>query len=714
MKKFVLVSIWTLTTIVALSQPKSAQQTWKDQKYSMFIHWGAIYSSLGGVWNGKPVTTGYSEQIQAHAGIYSDVYANVAKRFNPQRWKPDSIALLAKAAGMKSVVITSKHHDGFCMFKSAYTTYNVVDATPYKRDVVKELADACKKHNLRFGVYFSLIDWHFPQAYPISSHNSDPITEQHHHYNVEQVTELLTNYGPISEIWFDMGSLTAAQSQELATLVHRLQPDCMVSGRLGNDAGDFCVMGDNDYPNYKIATPWQTPASVYDETWGYRSWQEHGPVADKAMQKLEGLLKVVSRGGNYLLNIGPRGDGSVVDFEKDVLLRNGKWLAQNGEAVYGAAPSPFGRFFDWGEVTAKENKLYLSLLRQPEGNIIALPGLKGEIASVTVLDSSRARLNCRIFTEGNTTYLELPSKFKLNNRARVLRLNFSAPYAVLPENILEMTPNSHLVLDRHNAEKHYSFSGIDYNSYYRSTVANSWRLKASTDMKVIPWLSYTQQERDNSITLTVNDRSQVVKLVCTDSLLISLATRKISWSPMYLAGPYWNGISWANGDVNTIDVTKPWPAGHDARWKKTDWKNDKVYELEADWNNSWYVYQEVKAEEAGQYIIRLTSGDGIQVFLNGEEQVVHNNPARGFTQQEYLVLPLQAGVNKLVVKVYNRFAKKTVVSIDKDVPQLMYRQRLAPLQLKKDEVGAYSWQLYNPVSVHRDMRMPNLELHLAQ
>lgn len=142
MKKLVLL-IALAVSLHPLMGQRNAQQEWQAQKYSMFIHWGAIYSTLGGVWEGKPVTRGYSEQIQAHAGIYSDTYGAVAKQFKAPNWNADSIALLAKAAGMRAVVITSKHHDGFCMFRSAYTDYNVVDATPFGRDVIKELSDAC-------------------------------------------------------------------------------------------------------------------------------------------------------------------------------------------------------------------------------------------------------------------------------------------------------------------------------------------------------------------------------------------------------------------------------------------------------------------------------------------------------------------------------------------------------------------------------------------
>jgi alpha-L-fucosidase len=159
-----------LIAVASCVHAQSAEQKfkeWRDLKYSMFIHYG-IYSVLGGVWDGKQIHRGLSEQIQAHGGIYSDTYASVANEFNPLKWNADTIALLAKSAGMRSIVITSKHHDGFCMFRSDHTDFDVVDATPFKRDIVKELSDACSRHGLKFGLYFSLIDWHYPQASPIS------------------------------------------------------------------------------------------------------------------------------------------------------------------------------------------------------------------------------------------------------------------------------------------------------------------------------------------------------------------------------------------------------------------------------------------------------------------------------------------------------------------------------------------------------------------
>ena len=326
----------------------------------MFIHFG-LYSELGGVWNGKPVKQGYSEQIQSFAGIFSDWYADTALKFNPVNFNADSIVALAKEAGMRSIVFTTKHHDGFCMFNTATTDYNSYDATPCKRDFIKEMSEACKKGGINLGLYFSIIDWNYPHAYPISSHNCDFITPQHHELSKKQVTELLTKYGPISELWFDMGSNTPEQSKELYNLVHQLQPDCMVSGRVGNDFYDFSVMADNAYPESALQCPWQSAASMFNETWSYRSWQERGSVHEKAMEKLRSLINVVSHGGNFLLNIGPKGDGSVVPFERDVLKEIGTWLNKNGNAIYGTEASPFRNQFDWGMITRKNNFLYLIL-----------------------------------------------------------------------------------------------------------------------------------------------------------------------------------------------------------------------------------------------------------------------------------------------------------------------------------------------------------------
>lgn len=318
-----------MKTTLYTDERLKAIECWQKLQFGMFIHFG-LYSLAGGCWNGKPVKKGYCEQILSHGNIPQADYEALMSDFRIPHFNAELIAETAKKAGMRYLVITSKHHDGFCLFDTKTTDYNSVRSA-CKRDIVAELAAACKKNGLAFGVYFSLIDWHCPWALPISSHNSDRIPEKHHAYNLAQLTELMTNYGDICELWLDMGHPTRQQSQEMYDLVHGLQKNIMINGRIWNDKGDFATMADNEMPElpegrYELNVPWQTPASIYKETWGYKSWQERTDAQGKIRNLTDSLRRVVSHGGNYLLNIGPDNEGNIVPFEKEVLEGIGRSL----------------------------------------------------------------------------------------------------------------------------------------------------------------------------------------------------------------------------------------------------------------------------------------------------------------------------------------------------------------------------------------------------
>ena len=674
MKRFFTLLMVALVCIGTSAQiAQEAYNKWHQNKFSMFIHFG-LYSVYGGVYNGKPVTFGYSEQIQSFAGIFSDWYADTALQFDPVKFNADEIVSLAKAAGMRSIVITTKHHDGFCMFNTATTEYNSVNATPSKRDYVKELSDACRRGGINFAMYYSLIDWNFPHAYPISSHNCDFITPQHHEFSKAQITELLTNYGPVSELWFDMGSNQPEQSKELYELVHKLQPDCMVSGRLGNGWYDFAVMADNKYPEGALQAPWQSAASMFDETWSYRSWQKRGDKHEKAMEKLRSLINVVSHGGNFLLNIGPRGDGSVVEFESDVLKEIGAWLKVNGEAIYGTEASPFREDFAWGKSTRKGNKLYLILSGEypTNGTIeLNLPGYKLQ-DSKGVLTSTNMK--------GSKLLLNLPEKAYNNQNIEVVELTFDRE--VLPQIASNTTRTSN-----------YSYDCFDYYSNYRSTVSYEWRLPKKNTTKVE--LTYTPEELGKEITMN----EQAVTLKGGKAITLKIDP-KTQWGKRYVCGPEFNLFDRASTiEVNLNKV----PLRKGGEWKEV---TEEKITLPVNIIEDYYLMQTVESPKEQDILLDVAAGNGIELFVNGTSVMKHLNPYRCKYREEKVLVHLKKGTNQLVLRAYNRFEKETTLMLCPSLEQVIYKQSVV-LSTPTDRVKVRRTDL---ATQHTDTELHNLRV----
>jgi alpha-L-fucosidase len=440
-----------------ISQPRPSAQTirsWHAHKFGMFIHFG-LYSQFGGVYHGKPVEHGYSEQIMAFGPIPVAEYAAAAASFNPVAWDPDAVVALARAAGMEYIVLTAKHHDGFNMFATKQTKFNVVDATPYHRDVVKELADACRRGGIAFGVYYSTIDWHEPGMDKYIAGNDNDLSDAHARFNAAQLRELMTNYGPLSEIWFDMGRPTPAQSELFATTVHSLQPQTMVSGRVWNEQGDFVVMGDNQMPAYGLEQPWETPASIFNDTWGYRSWQKRDDVEGKIHEHLLHLVQVVSRGGNYILNIGPEGDGSIVPYEADVLRGMGSYLKVNGEAIYGTESSPLAESAAT-YVTTKGRNVYV-FVNGPHASVTLPHTARTQWRRATLLHGG---LPVKTHVEGEDTVIDLPESASAEFLP-VVKLETASGLIVRPA-ILPAGPDGAIALTTDNAETFYNYNGRGY------------------------------------------------------------------------------------------------------------------------------------------------------------------------------------------------------------------------------------------------------------
>ena len=423
------------------SPEKQAALEWfKEAKFGMFIHWG-LYSQAGGIWKGTKINNApypgpkVAEWLMHAFQIPRDEYAELAKTFNPDKSFAQNIAKLAKDAGMKYVVITSKHHDGFALFDSKSSTYDMVDATPYKADVVKELYDACLSEGLDFGVYYSHgNDWYdggdgsyanvkkVNDSLGIYTHSSgkniwDPSPNTHAEYyaskSYPQIKELVDLLPKLRLIWFDgEGFTTEEQSFKFYKMVYKANPNILVNRRVGWEFGDYLDAGDNKIPSAKenLNKYWETCGTT-NNSWGYKSY-------DKDWKSTKELLyyfvDIMSKGGNYLLNIGPDGKGHVPETSAHGLREMGEWIQINSDAIYGTsrwetpnegqeetlldgtshrASKGFKKTFTSKDFwfTTKDNKVYAISLVPPAGKILirSLNITKGEIINVRVLGSSK-------------------------------------------------------------------------------------------------------------------------------------------------------------------------------------------------------------------------------------------------------------------------------------------------------------------------------------
>lgn len=363
---------------------------WNDARFGMFIHWG-LYAQDGCFWNGQD---GTSEHMMRNLEIPIAEYEKIAVEFIPEEFNADEWVGIAKEAGMKYMVITSKHHDGFAMYNSPSDDYNIVKQTPWKRDPVKELALACQKQGIKFGVYYSLgRDWHHPQCNSNGGRRSntwDFPDEENKDYSIyfnekvkPQITELITQYKP-AIIWFDTPELiTKEQSTELLALIHKLDSNCIVNQRIGNKLGDYAVR-EQKIPKGGEPQPWETCMTI-SNVWGYHKEDNNWKSVDSLIHS---LVDVASKGGNLLLNVGPTGEGIIRESSVIRLKEVGEWLKVNGEAVYGTTSSPVGKF-NWGRCTKRiENgntTLYFSVFNWPIDKKLFISEISNTIIESTLL-----------------------------------------------------------------------------------------------------------------------------------------------------------------------------------------------------------------------------------------------------------------------------------------------------------------------------------------
>jgi alpha-L-fucosidase len=384
------------------AQKDARMAWWRDARFGMFIHWGA-YAVPAGTYHGQRVG-GIGEWIMSRGQIPIPEYEQFVRQFNPTKFDPDEWVRIAKDAGMKYIIITSKHHDGFAIFDSKVSSYNIVDATPYKRDALKALAEAAHRQGLKFGVYYSIMDWHHPDAQGPNApeYNSRTWTNPNFDRYVEsymkpQLMELLTQYPAIDVLWFDgewVADWTDEKGQALLTYLRKIRPNLIINNRVGHSRqglaglnkegrvglGDFGTPEQRVPPEGLPGIDWETCMTM-NSTWGFKSYDDNWKDTRTLIQT---LIDVASKGGNFLLNVGPTAQG-LIPVESEWRLREmGKWLETNGEAIYATTVSPYGQPA-WGRYTAKRSKVYAHIFEWPKEGKLALVGVKEKPARAYLL-----------------------------------------------------------------------------------------------------------------------------------------------------------------------------------------------------------------------------------------------------------------------------------------------------------------------------------------
>jgi alpha-L-fucosidase len=389
----IIISLFLLLVFFSCQPEKKdvdPMEWWREARFGLFIHWG-LYAIPAGEWNGE---TNHAEWIRTTAQIPLETYNKFVPQFNPVKFDADAWVTMAKNAGMKYIVITSKHHDGFCLFDSKHTDYDVM-STPFQRDIMKELSDACRKQGLKMCWYHSIMDWHHPDYLPRREWEKDRSPEgadfdRFRTYLKGQLDELVNNYGEIGVLWFDgewEDTWNHEYGQDLYHYVKGLQPNIIINNRVDKGRsgmagltkeGEF--MGDFGTPEQEIPatglpdTDWETCMTMNNH-WGYNKNDDNWKSIEDLLHK---LADIASKGGNFLLNIGPTAEGLFPQASIERLAQMGAWMKVNGESVYETKASPF-KHLDWGRCTQKamgdDTRLYLHVFQWPQDGQLVVPGI---------------------------------------------------------------------------------------------------------------------------------------------------------------------------------------------------------------------------------------------------------------------------------------------------------------------------------------------------
>ena len=395
---------------------------WREARFGMFIHWG-LYAIPGGVWEGKEIK-GIGEWIMNRAKVPLAEYSPLVKQFDPVKYDAEEWVRIAKDAGMKYIVITSKHHDGFCLWDSQYTDYDVM-STPYGKDLLQPLADACKREGLVPCFYHSIMDWRHPNYVPLPGWDKErkghqPDMDKYRIYLKNQVRELVEKFGPLGILWFDgewEATWTHEHGVDLYNYVRALQPSILVNNRVdkgrqgmrgltreGEFAGDFGTPEQEIPAEGLPGVDWESCMTMND-TWGFKKHDHHWKSEETLIKN---LVDIASKGGNFLLNVGPTAEGEIPEASVERLAAMGRWMKVNGESIYGTTASPVGKV-PFGRVTARSGKLYLHVFDWPEDGKLVLDGVTADVKRAALLAEEGKPLPVTLSKEKKTIEVELPA-----------------------------------------------------------------------------------------------------------------------------------------------------------------------------------------------------------------------------------------------------------------------------------------------------------------